>query len=127
MRLLIPICLTALCSYAALFLTPWWASMVVALVVSVFIRMSAGRSFIAGAIGVAVCWLIAAFMIDLSNEHLLSSRMAVLFQLPSYAFMLILTTAVGFISGGLGAWTGACLRQLFLSNKRPTATTGVSE
>jgi len=84
--------------------------------------MSAGRSFLAGAIGVGLCWLLVPWYADMANQHLLSSKMANLFQLPSYVLVLAVSCLIGFLTGGLGSWTAACLRKVVFP--KPTTPEG---
>ncbi len=56
-------------------------------------------------------------MADQANEHILSGKMAMLFHLPSYLFMIVVTALTGFVTAGLGSWTAAALRRLFRNDK----------
>jgi hypothetical protein len=118
-RFLFVLALTAIASGFAVQATPWWVAMPIAFLVVLVLPMRGGRSFLATGLGVALSFFILSFMTDSANEHILSGRMAALFHLPSYVFMLVLTTLVGFVTGGLGGWTAALFRNLF---RKPAST-----
>ncbi len=111
-RFLFALLLTAVASGFALTAMPWWTSMPVAFIIILMLPMRGGRAFLATGLGAAIAFFILSYMADTANEHILSSRMAMLFGLPSYAFMLLLTALTGFITAGLGGWTAALLRRL---------------
>ncbi len=123
MRFLFVFLLTAAASYFALLIMPWWISMLIAFFVVLLLPMKKGPAFLAGALGVGLCWLAVALVADFKNDHLLSSKMAALFHLPSYVLMIALTPLTGFITGGLGGWTAAALRDLFREKTPGTPTT----
>lgn len=94
--------------------------MLIAFFVVLVLPMKKSASFLAAALGVGLCWLLVALVADFKNEHLLSTKMAALFGLPSYVLMVALSPLTGFITGGLGGWTAAALRDLFRA-KQPAA------
>lgn len=123
MRFLFVFLLTAIASYFALLIMPWWISMLIAFFVVLLLPMKKGRSFLAAALGVGLCWLLVALVADFRNDHLLSTKMAALFGLPSYALMIALSPLTGFITGGLGGWTAAALRDIFREKQVTTVST----
>ena len=123
MRFLFVFLLTAIASYFALLIMPWWVSMLIAFFVVLLLPVRKASAFLATALGVGLCWLAVALVADFKNDHVLSSKMAELFHLPSYALMIALTSLTGFITGGLGGWTAAALRDLF-REKQPAVGSG---
>lgn len=123
MRFLFVFLLTAIASYFALLIMPWWISMLIAFFVVLLLPMKKGRSFLAAALGVGLCWLLVALVADFRNDHLLSTKMAALFGLPSYALMIAFSPLTGFITGGLGGWTAAALRDIFREKQVTTVST----
>jgi len=110
MRLLLSILLIALLCAAAEYLLPWWVVAVVSFAVSLAVRQSMGRAFLMGFCGVGLCWLTAALLHDIANEHILSGRMAILFKLPNYGLFIVVTVFIGSLVGGLAAWGGALVK-----------------
>jgi len=111
MRFWLFVLLIALLAAVAEQFLPWWSVAVVAFVVSAFANPKPGRAFRAGFCGIGLCWLVAALLHDIANEHILSTRMAALFHLPNYALFIVVTVFVGGLVGGLSAWAGALIRQ----------------
>jgi hypothetical protein len=92
------------------FWLPWWSIAVVCFLVSFFAGLRGGKAFLAGFLGIALFWLVAALVHDVPNEHILSTRMAVLFKLPNYLLFILVTVVLGGLIGGLSAWAGALVR-----------------
>jgi len=89
--------------------TPWWSIVIVAAVVGGIFNEHAGKSFLFGFIGVFLLWGIAAFQMDAGNESILSSRMAEIFGTN----MLLATSLLGGLLGGMGALTGTLGQRIF--------------
>ena len=106
MKFILSVVLIALLSAVVAYFLPWWSVAIVAF----FIGGRSRKAFLAGFCGVALCWLVAALTHDLANDHILSSRMAVLFKLPNYSLFMCVTVLVGGLIGGLAAWSGSMLR-----------------
>jgi hypothetical protein len=71
-----------------------------------------GKSFLAAFAAVFILWGTIALKIDLSNEHLLSKKVAsILFQKESYALLIIITATIGGLVAGMSALTGSLLRK----------------
>jgi hypothetical protein len=104
--------LTAIASWFALMVMPWWIPLPIAFFIILICPMKNGRAFLATGTGAALCYLLYSINADQANEHILSTKMATLFHLPSYSFMIVVTALIGFITAGLGGWTGAALRNL---------------
>lgn len=112
-RFLTVMVIMAVASYAAIMLMPWWVTMILAFVVILLLPMSRAKAFLATALGTSISYAVMSIRTDVANDHILSSKMAVLFHMPSFIMMVVLTILIGFITAGLGGWTGAALSQLF--------------
>jgi len=113
MRLLLTILIIATMAAIAEWFAPWWMAAIVACVAGYASRLSTGKAFLAGFCGIALLWLTFALWRDIPNHHILSTRMAQLFKLPSYILFIVVTAFLGGVLGGLAAWSGAHLRKLF--------------
>lgn len=118
MRFFFILLLTAVASYFALMIMPWWIPMLIGfcLVLAAPLRKN-WQSFLATGSGAALCYLLITITTDQANEHILSRRMATLFHLPSYALLIALTVLIGFLTAGLGGWTAGALRRMFRSKE----------
>lgn len=112
MRFFFALLLVAVLSAVAAYFLPWWSIAFVSFVVALFFPQGKGRAFWSGFLGVGVFWLVAALWQDIRNEHILSSKMAMLFHLPaSWAFTLV-TVIVGALVGGLSSLSGAIVKPI---------------
>jgi len=119
MRFFFILLLTGIASYFALLVMPWWIPMLIACCLCLAWPTKHWQAFLAAGIGAALSYCLMSLVQDMHNEHILSRKMARLFGLPSYIFMIALTTLTGFITAGLGGWTGAALNHLFRGKKIP--------
>ena len=110
MRFLLSVILIAIFSALAEFILPWWSVAIVAFLISLFVVQKSDKAFLMGFLGVGLCWLTAALLHDIANDHILSARMAVLFKLPNYSMFIGVTVFLGGLIGGLAAWAGALMR-----------------
>lgn len=89
---------------------PWWGACIIAFVVSFVLEQKEGTSFLAGWIGVMLCWGISSFMINLSNEGVLAGKIGMLFGGLSAGALVLLTAVLGGLLGGLASWSGRLAR-----------------
>ncbi len=109
MKLLFTILSISLLTFVACTIAPWWIIAVIAFLVSLLARLRPGRGFLAGFLGIGLCWLALALFRDAANEHILAGRMATLFHLPGHYAFVGVTAFVGALVGGLAAWAGSLL------------------
>jgi len=113
MKFITSIVLIAILSFALGLYLPWWSIAIGAFVVTAFIHLRPGASFLAGFIAIFVLWLALAAIIDMRNQHILSRKLALLLPLGGNSFLLLLITAlVGAIVGGGAALSGSYLRRV---------------
>lgn len=92
---------------------PWWSIGLAAAGVTIFFRLRPGWAFLTGFLSIALLWSVTAMTKDVSNEHILSTKMAELFHLPNSFTFLAVSVLVGALVGGLSAWSAALLAQVF--------------
>ncbi|MBO9572508.1 MAG: hypothetical protein J7497_09920 [Chitinophagaceae bacterium] len=113
MRFLFSILLIALLAFAAGIYLPWWSVAIAAFIVAVVIPQSPGLSFLAGFSGVLLLWLVLSWSITSSNDHVLAAKIARILPLNgSVLLLVIITSLIGGIIGGLAALTGSLLRKI---------------
>ncbi len=111
MKLLVSILLTGLLAFLGGLYLPWWSVAIAAFMVAALVHQKAGKAFLGGFFGIFICWALLAFIIDSSNNSLLSVKVADLLKLGGNSVLLILVTAfIGGLVGGFGAMTGSFLR-----------------
>ncbi|MES2704865.1 MAG: hypothetical protein V4649_19675 [Bacteroidota bacterium] len=107
MRSFLSVILIAILAAVAEYFLPWWTIAIVPFLVSLLTPRRPGRAFLIGFWGIAIFWLIAALIADVSNEHILSRRMAALFHLPGYFFFIIVSVLIGGLIGGMSSAAAA--------------------
>ncbi len=93
---------------------PWYTPFIICFLVGIVLSNKPGNNFLSGLFGVGLFWLGYALFLDLRNEHLLSSKVAQLFSdslgAPlSGGVLLIVTTVLGALLGGLSSMAGAMI------------------
>ena len=91
---------------------PWWGACIIAFIVSFVLQQKEGTSFLAGFIGVMLCWGISALMINLTNEGILAGKMGALLGGLSAGLLVLVTAILGGLLGGLASWSGRLARGL---------------
>lgn len=102
---------TALLCLAIQYFFPWWTLVIGAFAAGYWAGNKAFMSFLAGFLGVALLWLVAALVIDLQTQSILTDKVAQLFPTKTPALLMVLTAIVGGLPGGLAGMTGALARK----------------
>ncbi len=111
MKFFTAVMLTGLLAFVAGLYLPWWSVAIVAFIVAALVHQTAGKAFLSGFLGIFLFWGLLAFIIDNSNNSLLSEKVATLLKLGGNSLLLVLVTAfIGGLTGGFGAMTGSFLR-----------------
>lgn len=118
MRFLIVLILTALLSYFAILIMPWWTPMPIAFLLIIWMPMNKWKSALATGLGAAICFMLTATIKDFNNEQILSTKIANLFHLPSPILLILIFGIIGFITAGLGGWTGASFTRFLKDLKK---------
>jgi hypothetical protein len=114
MKIFITILLSALLAYAAGIYgnLPWWSFAVTNLIVAVLIPQKPLVAFLTGAAGVGLLWMVLAILLDQGNDHILSTKVATILPLKgSYILLIVITSIVGGLVGGLASLTGSYMRK----------------
>jgi hypothetical protein len=118
MRFIFSLLLTAIFSWICEQFFPWYSVAVIAFLVAWFMNSRGLSSFISGALGVGLLWLGYALMIDYKTDSILSEKIAKLIGLDESVYMLLITFSIGFLVGGLSAWSGFTLKKITEKKKR---------
>jgi ABC-type uncharacterized transport system permease subunit len=112
MKFIVVLLLTSLLGYAAPLYFTWWSFAITSFIVAIFIHQRPFAAFITGFLGMFALWGIMAMIIDNSNEHLLSHKIAQILPLNGSAVMLILITAlIGGLISGFSSLSGSLARR----------------
>lgn len=98
-------------SYIAALYYPWWSLAVVAFAVTLVVPQKPFAAFVTAFAAIFILWFSMAFFIDLSNDHILGKRIAVLFlHTPAPLLMAVICGVVGGVVAGFAALSASCLR-----------------
>jgi hypothetical protein len=100
-------------SFAGGYFLPWWVIAIAAFIAAYFAGKKPLRSFFAGFFAVFIAWIVLALFKSIPNDHILDKRVAHLFQLPNWLWILLLTGFIGGLVGGMSALSGILLRKAF--------------
>ncbi|MBL7734911.1 MAG: hypothetical protein JNL51_05595 [Chitinophagaceae bacterium] len=113
MKFTVTILLTALSGFVCGLYLPWWSVGVAAFLAAVMIYQPPAKAFLTGALGIFLLWGVLSWIIDSQNQGLLSAKIARILPLGGSSFLLILLTSfIGSLVGGLGALSGSLLRRI---------------
>jgi hypothetical protein len=111
MKLIVAIILTALLSFVAGLYLAWWSIAVAAFLVALIIPQFPWKAFLSGFLAVFILWAVLAWWIDIKNQGILSSKIAVLFHLgSSHIVMIFVSALIGALIAGFAALSGSYLR-----------------
>lgn len=93
---------------------PWWSIAIAGFISGVLFIQKPRKAFLNGFFGIFALWSAVSLYIYVVNEGLLAERLAALFSLPHGLLVVLLTSLLGGICGGLSAITGNYFKALFL-------------
>ena len=111
MRLLISSLLLALACLLAQQYFQFWSIIVLALIGGYFANIAGAKSFLIGFIAIGALWFLKAFAIDVSTDSLLTNKIASIFTLNKTS-ILVVTSILGGVIGGMSTLTGRLLKAL---------------
>lgn len=111
MRFLLATLLIAATGYVLGLFLPWWSIAIAAFLIALLLVRQLGTAFLTGFTGIFLLWGLIALWIDITNQGILSHKIALLIPLGGSSILLILVTAlVGGIVGGFASMAGASVR-----------------
>lgn len=109
---MIELILIAVISLLAQLVLPWWSLAVVAFLICFLRSPTAGQAFLSGFVGIALVWLVYAFVVHSRTDGVFTGRMSeLLFKTNTSALPLLVTALVGGLVGGLAGLSGYFVRQ----------------
>ena len=103
-----------LLSFTLTLFLPWYTPFIICFIVGLILSNKPGNNFLAGLLAVGIFWLAYALVLDIRNEHNLSSKIALLFSNSlktdiTGGVLLMVTTFLGALLGGLSCMAGAII------------------
>src|SRR3954468_5538176 len=110
----VKVLIIAISSFILTLFLPWYTVAIVAFFTGIFLSNKPGNNFLAGFFGVGLFWLAYTLFLDLMNDQILSSKIALLFSKGlgstiTSPILIIITTFLGAIIGGLSSFAGALI------------------
>jgi len=93
------------------FFAPWCTIALVPFLILVWRPTSPFRAFITGFLAIALLWFFYGLYLHLDTKGAMSNRIAEIFSLPNGILLLVVTTIVGGIIGGLAGLSGNLVRK----------------
>ena len=104
----------ALIAYLLGSIVPYWVLMIVIGAVSAWFRGPAFLAFIAGALGVAIVWIVVPLFIWSSSGSDLPDKFSTIMGFSNGTFLIGITGIMGFLIGGSSSLTGNFFGKLFI-------------
>ena|SRR5690349_9961247 len=112
MKFFISILVTGLLAFACGLYLPWWSVAIAAFIVASLIYQPPFRSFLTGFCAILLLWFALILKINAANENILADRVSLIMGMGGSMMLVIISSIVGAIAGGLGALTGSYLRKM---------------
>jgi hypothetical protein len=107
MKFLIQLIAIVVAAFLLELFMPWWCIAIAAFAAGYGLKSKS--NFLAGLLGIALLWLIKAWMLDASASAPLAERVAAIFSL-SKPLLMVVTALIGGLVGGFAAMAGASLK-----------------
>jgi hypothetical protein len=101
-------------SFASGYFLPWWVVAIAAFLAAFFIGKTSGQSFWSGFLAVFIVWTVLALFKSIPNDHILAKRVATMFHLHYWIFILFVSAFIGGLVGGMAALSGVLLKRVFI-------------
>ena len=101
---------------------PWWIIALIPFLIISWRPASALTSFLTSFAAIAVLWFSYGLYLHVNSEGSISNRIAEIFSLPNGMILLVVTTLIGGLVGGMAGLSGFFVRQLVeIKPARPSA------
>ncbi len=101
---------------------PWWTIALIPFLVNIWRPTTPMHSFLVSFAAIATLWFGYGLYLHVNSEGSMSNRIAEIFSLPNGILLLVVTTLVGGLVGGLSGLSGFFVNQLFETQQpRPSA------
>ena len=99
------------------YIMPWWTCAIIAFVMAMYAGKRPAQAFWSGFTAIFIVWTVLALFKSIPNNNILASRVAMLFHLPHWTLLLLITALIGGLVGGMSALSGLLVRRLFVKQE----------
>ncbi len=94
---------------------PWWIGVVIApFVIAFFLSSNQKEAFFLSFISLFIIWFLGSLWSHIPSKGILTKQVAEILPLGGNSILLILVTSlIGGLVGGISAWSGACFKVAF--------------
>lgn len=100
-------------------LMPFWVLMFVIGISAALIGGKRITAFFGGGLGMAIVWFAIPLWITIRTGSELPLRIGAIMGLDNPIILILITCLIGFLIGGLSAWTGNSFRKIFKEPDMP--------
>jgi len=118
MNFIIRILLIGLLSYYFGYLFPWWTVVIFTTIIGFIFIDNLISQFISGFLGVLLAWVSLLLQIDIEGQSILSNKIANIFSLDTNISLIIISSIIGGLLGGIGCAFGQSIRKIFIEEKK---------
>lgn len=101
---------------------PWWVIALIPFLVNTWRPSGAIPAFIVSFAAIAMLWFSYGLYLHINSGGSMSDRIAGIFSLPNGIVLLVVTTVVGGLVGGMAGLAGFFVRQLFEIQRSKVST-----
>ena len=118
MNFIIRILIIGILSYYLPVFFPWWSIVVITFITGLLHSENYFSQFLSGFIGVGTAWIFLLLSIDTSTNSILSSKIIILLNVSSVNYLIVYTSVIGGILGGIGSILGKGLIEILFKKKK---------
>ena len=113
MKFIVSTVVTALLTYALGLYFPWWSLAIAAFTVAFFVPQKPIWAMVSAFVALLMLWGLMAWLISISNGHILAHRISVLIvKNDSPAMLVLLTALLGALPAASAGLAGSMLRKI---------------
>ena len=116
MNFLIRVFIIFLFTYFFGFDNHWWLIVIYPIIVGLIFIDNLLSHFISGFLGIFLAWLVLMFQLDVETYSIISQKIANILFLNNNIILLIISSSIGGILGGIGSMFGQSIRKIFLKS-----------
>ncbi len=109
--------LLILTSFLLNMVLPWWSIAIPGLILGYQFHPDSGKAFGTGFLALFVLWTIQALYVHISNDGILSTRVAEMLSVNSPWVVILITGILGGLVSGLSTLTGSLIKKAVASEK----------
>jgi len=95
------------------FISSWWFAAIIAFAAALYAGRTGPQAFWSGFGAVFAVWIVLILFKTVPNDHILASRVAVLFHLSSWILLMFITALIGGLVAGTAALSGVMVKRVF--------------